>query len=423
MKRVMIASVAVLSVALGLLVWGQATRPAAGPSTGPTTRRAATPATIMPNAVPLLDALRDAYAKLNSLELTGSVGLNLDAGGRKSDDKSTFAASFQSPNKFRHEMKDDLLVVSNGEKGSIYQADESIYGNFDVPKGRAVPGDILRIVTMNLDSQNPSLVMAISKDAAAALTDGEGIVESDAEMTIDGVKHQVLRMKSPGRVTRVLIDPRTGLVRRVLIDLKELLVARGVEQVNSAVLTIDYSKLSANATIASTAFDWTPPATAVLKRLPTDEELEPGVEPAMALIGKPAPDFALRDMKGAEVKLSSLKGSVVVLDFWAVACPPCQVSLPRLDALDKELAGKGLKVFTVNGSDTKSYVQQFLDSKRLGLSVLLDDELKASDSYKVSSIPQTVVIGKDGAVRQVFIGYGPGSEDELRAAVDAAMKG
>src|SRR3954464_14099976 len=69
-----------------------------------------------------------------------------------------------------------------------------------------------------------------------------------------------------------------------------------------------------------------------------------------ALEGKPAPEFALQTVDGNQVELSKLKGSVVLLDFWATWCGPCKVELPHTQqfSADKDLAAKGLKVFAVN---------------------------------------------------------------------------
>src|SRR5437867_2798145 len=67
----------------------------------------------------------------------------------------------------------------------------------------------------------------------------------------------------------------------------------------------------------------------------------------MSLQGKAAPDLSLKTLDGQDFKLSELKGSVVLMDYWATWCPPCRESLPHINAIsqDKELTGKGLKVF------------------------------------------------------------------------------
>src|SRR5690348_6101046 len=91
-------------------------RAALGQSTGPTTQPATQPATIAPDAQAMLDQIRDAYAKVSTLELAGAYSMDMDVAGEPRKSSTTFTAWFEAPNKFRHEMKDDDIVVSTGEK-------------------------------------------------------------------------------------------------------------------------------------------------------------------------------------------------------------------------------------------------------------------------------------------------------------------
>src|SRR5688572_12049406 len=143
------------------------------------------------------------------------------------------------------------------------------------------------------------------------------------------------------------------------------------------------------------------------------------------LEGKPAPDVVLKTLDGKDFKLSALKGDVVVLDFWATWCPPCRKSLPHLQALndDKARAEKGLKVFAVNAREKKDVVEKYMKDNTLSFTVPMDaagDSLKA---YQVQGIPTTVVVGRDGNVKKVFVGFGgEASEKALDAAIDEALK-
>lgn len=144
-----------------------------------------------------------------------------------------------------------------------------------------------------------------------------------------------------------------------------------------------------------------------------------------SLKGKEAPEIAVKTLDGKDFKLSEQKGSVVVLDFWATWCPPCRKSLPHLNKLneDKERAKAGLKVFAVNAREKSDVVEKYLKDNNLTFAVPMDAEGAAMTAYMVSGIPTTVVVGRDGVVQDVFVGFGgEASEKSLDAAVDKALE-
>lgn len=138
--------------------------------------------------------------------------------------------------------------------------------------------------------------------------------------------------------------------------------------------------------------------------------------------GKPAPDFALTTLDGKDVKLSDMKGKVVLVDFWATWCPPCRKSLPHLQKVsaDKALADKGLVVWAVNAQEEKAKVEKFMTDNKYTFHVPMDPG-KAMKEYKVQGIPTTIVVGRDGKVKNVFVGFGDGSEKPIDDAVNAAL--
>jgi thiol-disulfide isomerase/thioredoxin len=142
-----------------------------------------------------------------------------------------------------------------------------------------------------------------------------------------------------------------------------------------------------------------------------------------SLKGKPAPDFALKTAAGPSVKLSGLRGKVVVLDFWATWCPPCRKSLPHLQKLSADAAreGKGLAVLGVNEQETADRINDFMKQNQYTFVVPMDSDGAVSNDYLVQGIPTTVIVGRNGVIRDVFIGIGDGREEAIDAAVDKAL--
>jgi peroxiredoxin len=197
--------------------------------------------------------------------------------------------------------------------------------------------------------------------------------------------------------------------------------------VKQAVLTVDSTTVKPDATVKDDQFAWAPPQTArdiaEVKQADAAAQAGGAEGEASALEGKAAPDFKLKGMDGKEVALSGLKGKVVVLDMWATWCPPCRASLPHLDKLYQSVKDKGVNVYAVNVQEEADDVEAFVKKTNLTVPVLLDKDGAVSQAYKASAIPETIIIGKDGKVAKVFIGFG-GEETarEMKAAVEKAMK-
>jgi peroxiredoxin len=107
-------------------------------------------------------------------------------------------------------------------------------------------------------------------------------------------------------------------------------------------------------------------------------------------------DFTLSDLSGKKVSLSSYKGKLVFLNFWATWCPPCRSEMPSMERLYQKLKGKGLVILAVDLQEDAKSVQKFVDEHKLTFPVLLDSDGKVGGSYGARSIPTTYIIGRDG---------------------------
>jgi peroxiredoxin len=250
------------------------------------------------------------------------------------------------------------------------------------------------------------------------MLDGATKIERVPDTMLGEVAYPTLSFNSSdGRGVLLAFDPQTYLLQQATYDVSGLMRSRGAEQVKQAQMTIRYQGVQANAAMDKAAFAWTPPPNA--REMASDDS---DVAATTALQGKPAPDFTLTDVSGKEVSLSSLKGSVVLLDFWATWCPPCVRSLPEINQIYNTKKASGLKVYAVNVGEPKEQVQAFLARKKLDVPVLLDSEEQASQKYAIRGIPSTIIIRPDGVVAKVFVGIAPGGRTEIEREVDAAGK-
>jgi len=144
--------------------------------------------------------------------------------------------------------------------------------------------------------------------------------------------------------------------------------------------------------------------------------------PALAVkVGDAAPDFKLTTLDGKEVTLASLKGKVVLLDFWATWCGPCKAAMPTIQKISEDYKGKDVVVLGVNTWEQKAdAAKEYIAKKKYTYGCLLKgDEL--AKAYGVTGIPTLVIIGKDGKVASTEVGMSDESGAMIRKAIDAAL--
>lgn len=123
------------------------------------------------------------------------------------------------------------------------------------------------------------------------------------------------------------------------------------------------------------------------------------------LVGQNAPDFNLKDINGEQVSLSSFKGKVVLLNFWATWCPPCKEELPALNRLQQALKNKGFVVIAVSTDRSASDAREFIRKNPANFIIALDSNLDVSKNlYKVFMIPSTFLIDKRGIIVKRYFG-------------------
>ncbi len=146
------------------------------------------------------------------------------------------------------------------------------------------------------------------------------------------------------------------------------------------------------------------------------------VPASKAVEGGVAPDFTIKDLDGKDVTLSSLKGSVVLVNFWATWCPPCKEEIPSMIKLNKAMSGKAFRMLAISVDEGgKGDVDKFFKGNK-DLPVYLDPDTKTSQLYGTTGVPETFILDKQGIIQKKIVGGMDWSAPDVIAYMDELLK-
>jgi len=125
---------------------------------------------------------------------------------------------------------------------------------------------------------------------------------------------------------------------------------------------------------------------------------------ASSLLNKPAPTFALTDLNRQPLRLSSLRGKVVLLNFWAAWCAPCQVEMPTFTNWQRQYRSQGLQIIGISMDDDSALARRVVARLKLNYPVAAGDERLGTRYGGVLGLPLTFLIDRSGIVRARFQG-------------------
>ena len=135
----------------------------------------------------------------------------------------------------------------------------------------------------------------------------------------------------------------------------------------------------------------------------------------------PAPDFEARALTGKALKLSTLKGKVVLLDFWATWCGPCEETIPRLERLDDRYRAQGLEIVGVSVDDDAGEVPPFVRAHGMRYPVVVDEGKQVMELYNVRAVPTTVLVDRRGRIRARWMGTGDDVVEEMEQDIRSML--
>ncbi len=145
-----------------------------------------------------------------------------------------------------------------------------------------------------------------------------------------------------------------------------------------------------------------------------------GLQP---VAGTPAATtLQLRDLDGREWDLATLRGEVVLLNFWATWCPPCVEELPSLGRLNRKLAGRAFRVISVDVGEEAQQVRQFLQRVPADFPVLLDPDGSTTGPWKLRAFPTSFLIDREGRLRYGYFGGLQWDAPEVLEHIDTLLQ-
>ncbi|GBC94428.1 Thiol-disulfide oxidoreductase ResA [bacterium HR16] len=374
MKRALLITCAILTLATGAL-----------------------PQNITPQQV--LQQIRQAYDKVQSLRATVQVKMG-----------ETFVASVQflRPKQFSVQVTQNGKLVqsftSDGATFTTYDAQSKTYTQQPVPEDKPLMGGYLNFAGFAAVAMEPQFGQMLEGFVKRSFNKAQ----SKGTQKVGATPCRVVELTGEGGTMTLFLGQKDGLVYRMVYKMSD---GDTYEELVTA--------LQLNTPVQKTAFAFKPPADA--KKEEPKQQAER--DDTTSLKGQEAPNFTLTDMEGNEVSLSSLRGKVVFLDFWATWCPPCRNSLPHTQALSQHEKAKSgdLMVLAVNAREELDKVKKFMQDNNYSFRVLMDKEGAVLNAYKVQGIPTFVLIDREGKIAWVQVGFGPGTEKQMEEAVQHAL--
>jgi len=303
-----------------------------------------------------------------------------------------------------------LQIISDGKLANVILAGSAYY---QVPAQEALqplvtespipmgpyPEPVMALSLAGADVTKTFLTEMQSLQLVPSEPDDEKPITHVRGVQADGVAWSIWVAKEPDKVRPL----------RLKVDLTKVVVGNNDEGFPAGFsyeLDMRFTQWRSDGELDNSVFTFNPSPEvkkfesleALIASMQAEEVMHP-------LTGKEAPDFTTSLIDGNAFQLSKLRGKVVVLDFWASWCGPCVQAIPVVTEVAKSMADAGVVLYAVNVGEDVDEIQDFLKKVKITAPIALDPESEIAEAYQTTAIPQTILIGKDGRIEVVHIGF------------------
>lgn len=375
------------------------------------------------------ELIREATSYLDQLDAFAcrvKMSYNIEAPSMNTSMSTVTNVRLERPNRIASIVEEGMMgstLVCDGEQLVLYVPMLDQYTVEEAPEDLSDPASMVTGMG-GMNSMLSVTYFANGEELHDQLMDSVAETEYLGQEQVDGVACHHCLFRSDEMDWEIWIEAgKEPLVRKIVPDMSKQLEQFG-EMFKDADMDylITLSDWNTNPTFTDEDFAFTPPPSAEkVDSLFSGMEADEGPHP---LLGEEAPPLETVDMNEEPINLSEHLGKdVVILDFWATWCGPCVDALPKVSQVAGDFADRGVIFYAVNVREEVEEIQEFLDSIDYELPVVLDREGEISELYHANAIPQTVLIGKDGRVQVVHVGFGPRMENTLTEELEALLDG
>ena len=140
-------------------------------------------------------------------------------------------------------------------------------------------------------------------------------------------------------------------------------------------------------------------------------------------VGQPMPSFTVTELGGEKISVGGVKGKVMLVNFWATWCPPCRVEMPRLEKeVWRKYKSDDFVMIAIAREQTAQEINAFRKEYGFSFPMASDPQREVYKLFGNGGIPRSYVVDGDGKILFQSIGYTPTEFDEMKAAIETALK-